>query len=182
MKRSIILFFSSLILFTCSSNEVKEVNKYTIEQFYQNTNIWGGSFAPDESKFLVTSNKTGIYNVFALPLDGSKLQQLTNSVKESFFATSYVPNGNGFLYYADKGGDENDHIFWVDSKSNTLDLTAFDGAKSNFYGWSMALNQISTDGVEMRKVFSLFLIDVIPNSSIYTKKKSINSRTRKRIN
>ena len=49
---------------------------------------------------------------------------------------SYVPNGNGFLYYADKGGDENDHMYWVDSDDSTLNLTPFDGAKSNFYGWS----------------------------------------------
>lgn len=136
MNRPTTLFITSLMLFLCSSNQAKEVKKYTIEQFYQNTNIWGGSFAPDESKLLVTTNETGIYNAFALPVDGSKPQQLTHSVKESYFATSYVPNGNGFLYYADKGGDENDHIFWVDNKSNTLDLTAFEGAKSNFYGWS----------------------------------------------
>jgi len=133
-------FFSLLILltliFSCVSNQTRDVKKYTIEQFYQNTNIWGGSFAPDESKLLVTSNETGIYNVIALPVDGSKPLQLTNSVKESYFAKSYVPNGDGFLYYADKGGDENDHIFWVNSKNSTLDLTPFEGAKSVFYGWS----------------------------------------------
>jgi len=133
-------FFSLLILltliFSCVSNQTRDVKKYTIEQFYQNTNIWGGSFAPDESKLLVTSNETGIYNVIVLPVDVSKPLQLTNSVKESYFAKSYVPNGNGFLYYADKGGDENDHIFWVNSKNSTLDLTPFEGAKSVFYGWS----------------------------------------------
>jgi len=130
------MFISSLLLFTCSKYEVKEVNNYTIEQFYQNINFGGGYFAPDESNLLVTSNETGIFNVFALPIDGDDPQQLTNSVKESYFASSYVPNGNGFLYYADKGGDENDHIFWIDSESKTLDLTDFEGSKSTFYGWS----------------------------------------------
>ncbi len=126
----------SLFVFSCSSDSVREVNKYSIEQFYKNVNIWGGSFSPDESRLLVTSNETGIYNVFALPVDGTSHQQLTQSAKESYFSTSYLPDGNGFLYSADKGGDENDHIFWVDSSNNTLDLTAFEGSKSNFYGWS----------------------------------------------
>ncbi|MFC1541970.1 S9 family peptidase [Candidatus Latescibacterota bacterium] len=135
MKMLMILVIS-LFVFSCSGNDVREVNKYSIEQFYKNKNIRGGSFSPDESRLLVTSNETGIYNVFALPVDGSGPQQLTHSEKESYFAISYLPDGNGFLYSADKGGDENDHIFWVDSSNNTLDLTAFEGSKSNFYGWS----------------------------------------------
>ncbi|KAA3610582.1 MAG: S9 family peptidase [Calditrichaeota bacterium] len=136
MKSAMLFFISLFVLFACSGNKAKDVKKYSIEQFYQNTNIWGGSFAPDESKLLVTSNETGIYNVFALPVDGSNPVQLTNSEKESCFAGSWLPDGNGFLYSADKGGDENDHIFWVDSTGNTIDLTPFEGAKSNFYGWS----------------------------------------------
>jgi dipeptidyl aminopeptidase/acylaminoacyl peptidase len=136
MKQIIILFMLISIFFSCESEQTRDVRKYTIEQFYQNTNILGGYFSPDESSLLVTSNETGIYNVFTLPVDGSPPQQLTNSVKESYFASSYVPDGNGFLYYADKGGDENDHIYWVDSDKNTIDLTPFEGAKSTFFEWS----------------------------------------------
>ena len=65
----------------CSVQQGKVVQKYSIEQFYQNRNIFGGSFSPDESRLLVTSNETGIYNVFALPVDGSAPQQLTSSEK-----------------------------------------------------------------------------------------------------
>lgn len=135
MKIFIILVFSFVVL-SCTNSKVREVKKYTIEQFYENTNIWGGSFSPDESKLLVTSNETGIYNVFALPIDGNTPQQLTHSKNESFFAISYIPNGNGFLYHADIGGDENDHLYWVDNEGNTLDLTPFDSSKSDFFKWS----------------------------------------------
>ena len=132
MKIFIILVISFFV-FSCSSDIVK---KYTIEQFHKNSNIWGGSFSPDESKLLVTSNETGIYNVFALPIDGNAPLQLTHSEKESYFAISYVPDGNGFLYHADIGGDENDHLYWMDNDGNTIDLTPFDSSKSEFFQWS----------------------------------------------
>jgi dipeptidyl aminopeptidase/acylaminoacyl peptidase len=127
---------SSLVVMFCSVVTSKEVKKYTIEQFYKNSNIWGGSFSWDESRLLVTSNETGIYNVFALPVDGSQRQQLTHSTEESFFAISYLPKDKGFLYGADKGGDENDHIYWVDNQNNTSDITPFDSSKSHFFAWS----------------------------------------------
>jgi dipeptidyl aminopeptidase/acylaminoacyl peptidase len=136
MKKFFVLTITIFMLFMCSTKKMNEVKTYTIEQFYKNTNIWGGSFSPNESKLLTTSNETGIYNVFALPIDGTAPQQLTYSKKESFFAISYVPKGNGFLYYADKGGDENDHLYWVNNEGNTIDLTPFEGAKSNFLRWS----------------------------------------------
>jgi dipeptidyl aminopeptidase/acylaminoacyl peptidase len=126
----------SLIVFSCSSNQVKNVKQYSIEQFYKNKSILGGSFSTDESMLLVTSNETGIYNVFELALDGTDSRQLTHSEDESCFAISYLPDGNGFLYYSDKGGDENDHLYWVNNDGETTDLTPFDGKKSNFFQWS----------------------------------------------
>ncbi|KAA3615336.1 MAG: S9 family peptidase [Calditrichaeota bacterium] len=131
--KTLIIFVISLTIFSCSQTTVK---KYTIEQFHKNTNIWGGYFSPDETKLLVTNNETGIYNVFAIPVDGKAPEQLTFSEKESYFAISYVPDGNGFLYYADKGGDENDHLYWVDKDRKTLDLTPFENSKSGFFKWS----------------------------------------------
>jgi len=136
MKTIVFIFFIAFIFTSCTVDQSREVKKYSIDQFYKNTNIGGGSFSPDEKNLLITSNETGIYNGFALPVDGSAPQQLTHSEVESFFSISYVPDENGFLYYADKGGDENDHLYWVDNKQNTIDLTPFEGSKSSFYGWS----------------------------------------------
>jgi len=136
MRNSLVLVAIVAILLGCVGEKQRVVKNYTIEQFYKNTSIWHGYFSPDEANLLISSNETGIYNIFALPLDGSPAKKLTNSVKESYFALSYVPDGNGFLYQADKGGDENDHIFWVDSTNTTIDLTPFAGAKSNLFAWS----------------------------------------------
>jgi dipeptidyl aminopeptidase/acylaminoacyl peptidase len=136
MKLFLLFILILFAIFACTSNQSREVKQYTIEQFYKNLNILGGNFSPDEKGLLVTSNETGIYNVFNLAVDGSKPQQLTHSENESFFADSYLPNGDGFLYYADKGGDENDHIYWVNSDNKTTDLTPFEGSKSQSFSWS----------------------------------------------
>ncbi len=50
---------------TKTENETsREVKQYTIGQFYKNLKVYGGSFSPDENNLLVSSNKTGIFNVF----------------------------------------------------------------------------------------------------------------------
>lgn len=119
-----------------SNEQTAQVEKYTIEQFYKNVSIFGGSFSHDESRLLMTSNQTGIYNVFSFPIDGSEPEQLTSSEEESYFAISYFPEDNRFLYYSDKGGNEIDHIYMVDPEGNTTDITPWEEAKSNFYGWA----------------------------------------------
>jgi len=132
-----LLFISLLaIILACTGQKSREVKKYSIGQFYKNINIYGGSFSPDESKLLVTSNETGIYNVFALPVDRDTSQQLTNSTRESYFAVSYFPGDERILFQADQGGNENDHIYLLDENDKIIDLTPFENAKSNFYGWS----------------------------------------------
>ena len=45
-----------------------QVDNYSIEQFYENTRIYGGSFSADESKLLVSSDETGIFNVYEIDI------------------------------------------------------------------------------------------------------------------
>ncbi len=113
------------------------VKKYSIEQFYKNINVSGGSFSPDESKMLVSTNETGIYNAFEIPVDGKgEKKQLTNSTVDSYFALSYFPNDERVLFTADQGGNENNHIYLQAPDGSQKDLTPYDSAKSSFYGWS----------------------------------------------
>jgi len=113
-----------------------QVKKYSIEQFFKNTDIYAAGFSPDESKLLVTSNETGIYNLFALPVNGSKAEQLTKSTTESFFAISYFPEDNRILFSADEGGNELDHIYLLIENGVISDLTPWEQAKSEFFGWA----------------------------------------------
>lgn len=133
-----------LTIAACSTEEkeeMREPSKYTIDQFYKNVNVTGGSFSHDASKLLISSNETGIYNAYALPVDGSPRKQLTSSEEESIFAISYFPNDDRFLFSADRGGDEITHIYMQDLDGTTTDLTPDKEAKANFAGWSKDLTK-----------------------------------------
>lgn len=82
MKKLFSLFLLLLVVWSCKTTEkdpVVSTEKYSIDQFYKNKNIFGGSFSSDEKSVLVTSNETDIFNVFALPVDGSEARHLCGS-------------------------------------------------------------------------------------------------------
>ena len=131
-----IIWFILPALMVCCNRQPAKVTHYTIEQFYDNLSIGGGSFSADETRLLVSSNQTGIYNVFSLQVDGSGEEQLTFSDNESFFAESYFPEDDRFLYSADQGGNENYHLYMQDPDGTVTDLTPWEGTTSQFAGWS----------------------------------------------
>ncbi|WP_461637797.1 alpha/beta hydrolase family protein [Labilibaculum euxinus] len=137
MKRNYLILFALLLVLAACQPEKKvvEIPSYSIEQFYKNTNVSGGSFSGDGSKLLVSSNETGIYNLFEIPVDGSPAKQLTNSEKESFFGLAYFPNSDKVLLSYDQGGNENNHIYMRDVDGTITDLTPFEGARAGFWGW-----------------------------------------------
>ena len=139
MKKNLV-FIVLAIMVACTQTPV-EVNRYTIEQFYDNLSISGGSFSADETRLLVSSNQTGIYNVFTLNVDGSGEQQLTFSDNESIFAVSYFPEDDRFLYSADQGGNEISHIYMQEPGGTVTDLTPYEGAVSQFGGWTRDFKQ-----------------------------------------
>jgi dipeptidyl aminopeptidase/acylaminoacyl peptidase len=112
------------------------VQQYTIEQFMATTRIGGGSFSSDEKSILFHSNKSGIFNVYTMPVGGGESKQLTNSTKESTYAVSYFPKDARFLYRYDKGGNENDHLYLRELDGTERDLTPGEKTKANFLGWS----------------------------------------------
>lgn len=124
------------IIFLASCTGKKEVKQYTIDQFYKNVNIQFSGFSPDETKGLVTSNETGIYNLFEINFaDGSK-KQLTFSDTESLFGIGYIHGTGQVLYSADRGGNENDHIYLLNEDGTSTDLTPGDAVKASFSGFS----------------------------------------------
>ncbi len=136
IMKNLLLLILVLSLFACNPKKKgKEVKQYTIEQFYKNKSVSGSSFSYDESKLLVSSNETGIYNVFALPVDGSDPLQLTNSEKESVFAVSYFPNDERAFLSSDQGGNEIRHIYLRETDGTMKDITPWEGVTSSFGGW-----------------------------------------------
>jgi dipeptidyl aminopeptidase/acylaminoacyl peptidase len=122
---------------SCGPRARTDVPKYTIEQFYANERIGGGAFSPDETKLLVSSNRTGIFNVFEISIADSAKRQVTASTVESYFSVDYVPGTGEILYTADKGGNENNHLYLLTAEGLSRDLTPGKDEKVSFLRWSV---------------------------------------------
>jgi dipeptidyl aminopeptidase/acylaminoacyl peptidase len=114
----------------------REVKQYTIEQFMDTVRFGGASFTHDEKAILFHSNKSGIFNVYSVPVEGGETKQLTQSTKESTYLVSAFPKDPRFLYRYDKGGNENEHIYLRELDGTERDLTPGEKTKADFLGWS----------------------------------------------
>src|SRR5437879_13116765 len=86
------------------------VKQYTIDQFMATTRVGGATFSPDEKSILFHSNKSGIFNVYSMPLSGGEPKQLPNSNKESTYIVSAFTIDARFLYSSDKDGHTNEPL------------------------------------------------------------------------
>ena len=142
MKTKLLGYCLLVLLFSCKEDPTdkatvdREIQKYTIEQFMDNEAVGGGSFSADNSSLLITSNRSGINNVYTIPVKGGEMTAITASDSTSIIAESYFPNDNRMLWSADGNGDEIDHLFVRDLEGVITDITPEKGAKSSFYGWS----------------------------------------------
>ncbi|MFQ5636790.1 MAG: TolB family protein [bacterium] len=138
MKRTfsswLLVLLTLALILGCQATH--EVPQYTIQDFLGTTNFSGASFSPDNSKILVSSNQTGIFNAYAIPVAGGEPTPLTNATENSIFVRGYFPNDERFLYISDKGGNELSHIYVQELNGPVTDLTPGDGLKASFYGWS----------------------------------------------
>ncbi len=132
--RTVFSLSALLVLAACS--QIEPPAQYSIEQFYDNTRIFGGAFSEDESKLLVSSDETGIFNVFEIDIQDTSRKQITFSETESCFAIDYVPGTGQILFSADKGGNELDHIYLLREDGTSVDLTPEENEKAAFGGWS----------------------------------------------
>ncbi|MBT8221794.1 MAG: alpha/beta fold hydrolase [Eudoraea sp.] len=139
MKKSMLLL-GIILIWSCQEKKepsiAETLKSYTIEQMMDNENVGGGSFSPDKSKLLVSSNRSGIYNMYTVPAAGGDMMPVTESDSSSVFAISYFPEDERMLFRMDNNGDEIYHIYLRDEEGNQQDLTPYEGARALFYGWS----------------------------------------------
>ncbi|PHN99888.1 S9 family peptidase, partial [Rhodobacteraceae bacterium 4F10] len=142
MKKHFLLLAIALSVVACkmdkkdSDKAIITLKKYSIEQMMDNENVFGGSFSPDNSKLLVTSNRSGIYNMYTVSTSGGELEPITKSDSSSVFATSYFPKDERMLFRMDNNGDEIYHIFLRELNGYIKDLTPTKGARASFFGWA----------------------------------------------
>ena len=127
----------TLTLVGCSrTTEEQTVPTYDAATFFETTSITGASFSADESQILMSSDETGIYNVYAQPYAGGDPQQLTRSTTNANLSVSWFPEDDRFLFTADEGGNELNHLFVQSPAGEVTDLTPGENLKAMFAGWS----------------------------------------------
>ena len=123
-------------LASCATKESETPPKlYSMTQFMDIVQINGGAFSPDESKLLISSKETGIFNAVEIDLKSGQQTAMTKSADNAIFGYSYFPKDNRILYGSDKGGNEITHLY-VLSNGDVIDLIQDSTAKAQFYGWS----------------------------------------------
>ncbi len=139
MKRKLcdmLRYFLLVMIFTANPAECREIKQYTIEQFMKTISIGGSSFSFDEKSILFSSNQTGVFNAFVIPVEGGTPSQITFSKDDAIFALSFLPHDKRILYSSDRGGNEIGHIYLRDEDGKVRDLTPDEDARSSFYGIS----------------------------------------------
>src|SRR3989449_2923247 len=119
-----------------SARPARPVRQYTIEQFMNTTAMFGASFSPDERSILVTSDQSGVFNAYEIPAGGGEPQARTRSTTDGIFTVGYLPHDRRVLYLQGPGGNENDHLFLLDTTGTARDLTPGDSLKAVFVDWA----------------------------------------------
>jgi dipeptidyl aminopeptidase/acylaminoacyl peptidase len=131
----------ALVLFTLAAAPspkvaVRTPKPYTIEQFYATTSVRDASFSSDEKRILFSSNQTGVFNVYSVPVAGGEPTALTSSTTDTTYAVSYFPFDDRVLYTRDQGGNELNHLYVRELDGTERDLTPGEKLKAEFDGWS----------------------------------------------
>lgn len=115
--------------------------RYSAETFFNTTSYslasaGGYAFSPDGRSILIASDESGVFNAYALPIEGGEPVALTRSPDNASFPVSFFPSDDRVLFTADKGGDELDHVYVRQLDGSVRDLTPGDKVKADFLDWS----------------------------------------------
>ncbi len=110
--------------------------RYTIEQLMASDAFGGLSFSADNSRLLFTSKRSGVANVYVMPVAGGEATHLIGSPRETVRLVGPVPGDERVLYVSDRGGDELDHLHVREADGSSRDLTPGEGLQARFAGWA----------------------------------------------
>ena len=98
--------------------------------------VSGIAFSHDESSILVSSNETGIFNVFSVPVAGGRMRQRTFSTSDDIRTVACFPNDSRFVFARDKGGIESRHLCVLEEDGQQVDLTHGTYIKAGLRRWN----------------------------------------------
>lgn len=124
-----------LLAFQSSAPEkatpARPARQYTIEQFLDSTAIqgWRATFSADESRILFSSNKSGVWNAYTMPVSGGDWTPVTTSTTTGTYGVSFFPHDNRLLL-------SRGHIYVRDVDGTERDLTPGDRVRGLFLDWT----------------------------------------------
>jgi dipeptidyl aminopeptidase/acylaminoacyl peptidase len=137
--RALAVCAAAALLASAAAAQTRRPSKqYTIEQFMATVSVGGASFSADEQRVLFSSNETGIFNVYSVPVAGGPATRITGSTTDSTFAVSYFPKDDRILFTRDQGGNELNHLYVREQDGTEKDLTPGEKVKATFRGWTPA--------------------------------------------
>jgi dipeptidyl aminopeptidase/acylaminoacyl peptidase len=152
-------------------------------QFMDIVQINGGAFSPDESKIMINSKASGIFNAVEIDIKTGQQTPLTSSTDNAIFAQSYFPSDNRIVYTSDKGGNEIDHIYVKNLDGSVMDIISDTTAKADFAGWSYDRKKMYyiSNGRD-KQFFDMYRVDisksgegqVYPSTQVYKNEKGLN--------
>ena len=90
----------------------------------------------DDSRVLISSDETGVFNAYAVDPDTGDREALTESETNATYALSWFPTDGRAVVTADSGGNEISHIFVRELDGRLNDITPGEEVRAQFLGWS----------------------------------------------
>jgi dipeptidyl aminopeptidase/acylaminoacyl peptidase len=163
MKSFLKLITVFFLVISCTDSQ--NIQQYSIETLMSNNRSSGGYFSKDADKLIYSSDKSGIFNIYEVDLSTNEENQLTDSKEESFFVRGYSPSTGEVIYSADKGGNENSHIYLI-REGNSIDLTPGENTKASYVGWTKdELGMYVISNSRDPRFFDLYKIDIVTLNS-----------------
>jgi dipeptidyl aminopeptidase/acylaminoacyl peptidase len=156
MKAALVAGASALALAGCATAEgaatadsasaprtaaPSQLVRYSARDFFETTaySLAGSgryAFSPDGRSLLISSDRSGVFNAYRLPVAGGEPVALTNSPDNATFAISFFPNDERILVTSDRGGNELNHLYVRQPDGTLRDLTPGERLKAQFLGWA----------------------------------------------
>jgi dipeptidyl aminopeptidase/acylaminoacyl peptidase len=117
------------------------ITQYDAATFHQTTSFGlassaGFAWSADDSRVLISSDETGVFNAYAVdPATGDR-EALTASDTNATFAVSWFPDDDRAVVTADSGGNEISHIYVRELDGRLNDITPGENVRAQFLGWS----------------------------------------------
>ncbi|MCU0390708.1 MAG: S9 family peptidase [Thermoflexibacter sp.] len=135
-----ILAILSILTLACTPNALDKGSftknkQYAVEDFYNTPYLKKPTFSANGEKILISTNKNGIFNVYALLLKDGKLSAMTDYATNAAYGISYFPEDERILYSLELSLDVS-HIFVRNLDGTSIDVTPDSTSRSIFMRWS----------------------------------------------